>query len=350
MKKRIIVCCDGTWNTPDAKENGASCASNVAKIAELISPVGKMDGDEREQITYYHEGVGTGDLKDKITGGAFGVGISKNIQDCYRFLVSNYLPEDEIWLFGFSRGAYTARSIVGLIRNSGLLTKENLDMLPEAYRLYRDRSDRTHPNSDKAKKFRNYFSLPDGKVDIHFLGVWDTVGSLGVPGFLLHELLDDQWEFHDVTLSSIVKNAYHALAIDEQREDFRPCLWDAPAGTAGEQVWFPGAHSDVGGGYAESALSDCALSWMMCKAENCGLAFDAINVPIKPDCSGMLHESKKGFFETRGTFVRKIDQPLSIAATERIKGGSYQPKNLPGNPVEQACMSKGSCPKEYRCF
>jgi uncharacterized protein (DUF2235 family) len=336
--KRIIICCDGTWNTPDEKEHGMSCATNVSKLAEMIAPVG---AGGTPQITYYHDGVGTGDLGDKIIGGAFGSGISKNILDCYRFLVSNYVTGDEIWLFGFSRGAYTARSIIGLIRNSGLLKKPNLEKLPDAYQIYRDRTDKTHPDANKAQQFRNDNCYPDAGVAIKFLGVWDTVGSLGVPDFILHSLLDEKWEFHDVQLSSIVANAYHAVAIDEKRKDFEPCLWDAVNGTISEQVWFPGVHSDVGGGYPEAGLSDCALAWMLCKAESNGLALDRNNVWMKPDAQGKLHDSMRGAFILRGQHIRNINGPVSKSAMERHTAGGYQPVNWPSAPlpVPEPCIA-----------
>lgn len=345
--KRIIICCDGTWNDPDKKDKGRSCASNVAKMAELILP---LSNEGVDQVTYYHEGVGTGDLKDRILGGACGVGLSKNLEDCYRFLISNFVEGDQIWLFGFSRGAYTARSLIGLIRNSGLLKKKFLDKLPEAFGLYRDRTDATHPNTATAKKFRTQYAYEEATTPIYFLGVWDTVGSLGIPDTLISKLFDDKWKFHDVKLSGIVENAYHALAIDEIRADFKPCLWEAPDTTKNEQVWFPGSHSDVGGGYAEAGLSDCALAWMVCRARTCGLAIGATHVPISPSPTEYLHPSKKGFFNFRPAYERTVAPPvIASSAFTRNSKKNYHPDNWPEHPTQQDCPGGGTCRNFFRC-
>ncbi|HJV35190.1 DUF2235 domain-containing protein [Geomonas sp.] len=343
--KRIIICCDGTWNSADDNGEGEACDTNVAKIAELIAPT---DSQGNHQVTFYHQGVGSGNLEDKIAGGAFGVGLSKNIMEAYRFLASNHIPGDEIWLFGFSRGAYTARSIVGLIRNCGLLKKEHLDKIPMAYELYRNRSEQTTPASSHAENFKDSFSDQPG---IHFLGVWDTVGSLGVPDSIISRLLDDKWNFHDVALSSIVKNAYHAVAIDERREDFKPCLWQSSPQTKSEQVWFPGVHSDIGGGYRETGLSDCALAWMICRAQGCGLQFNPQAVTVQPSSSGQLHDSKKGFFRLLGTEVRAVEPALlSLAALQRHAAGQYDPKNWPATATPQACPDRQACQGCFKCF
>ncbi len=342
--KRIVICCDGTWNTPDEEEHGQSCATNVAKMAELTAP---QDANGVPQITYYHDGVGSGNLGDKIVGGAFGVGLSRNIEDCYRFLVANYVDGDEIWLFGFSRGAYTARSIVGLIRNSGLLRKQHLEKFPLAYQLYRDRSKETHPDEQVATQFKTQFSHAP---DIRFLGLWDTVGSLGVPDHVLSKFLGNMWNFHDVTLSSIVKSAYHALAIDERRSDFKPCVWDGTNTDERQQVWFAGVHSDVGGGYPEAGLSDCALSWMMCKAEVCGLTLDRVNVDVRPDPSAEIHDSKSGFFNLKPDYVRPVNPNVLSEAALRKHATGYAPKNWPADAVQLTCVQNCTKPATERCW
>ena len=329
--KRIAICCDGTWKTPDGEEDGQSTATNVAKIAELISPAGP---DGTVQVTYYHEGVGSGNPGDKFLGGTMGVGLSRIIEEAYRFLASNYVSGDEIWLFGFSRGAYTARSIIGLIRNSGLLKKQHLEKYNLAYQLYRDRSRETGPSGNLADQFKSQFSYTP---DIHFLGVWDTVGSLGVPDHIISKFLGGMWNFHDVSLSAIVQNAYHALAIDEHRGDFKPCAWVNRDDKSWEQVWFAGAHSDVGGGYTEAGLSDCALNWMMCKAESCGLKLDRVNVAVKPDPVADIHDSKTGPYILRPTHLRPIDANLmSRAALEKHAKSGYTPANWPQTPDTHA--------------
>ncbi|UCE64547.1 MAG: DUF2235 domain-containing protein, partial [Nitrospirota bacterium] len=164
--KRLVICYDGTWNNPeDTKQGEGEAITNVVKLARAIKP---QDTDGVQQIVFYDWGIGTGGLWDTLTGGALGKGIDKNIQDGYRFLVHNFVRGDELFLFGFSRGAYTARSLVGLIRNCGLLKKTHADRIVEAYDQYRSPN---KPDSREAKGFREDFSR---KVNVKFLGVWDT--------------------------------------------------------------------------------------------------------------------------------------------------------------------------------
>jgi uncharacterized protein (DUF2235 family) len=287
--KRILVCCDGTWNRPDQVHDGQVCASNVTKIARCIVPV---DSRGMRQLMFYDKGVGTGHL-DRIRGGAFGWGIKRKILDAYRFLMINYEPGDALFFFGFSRGAYTVRSTFGLIRNSGLLKPEFAHKLIDAYALYRRRDDASHPDAVESELFRrSYSEEPRAK----FIGVWDTVGALGLPVGGLLQFINKRWKFHDMTLSSWVDNAFQAHAIDERRKPFQPSIWEQSPKAHGqvlEQVWFAGVHSNVGGSYPQAGLSDISLLWMMAKAEPCGLTIDrncmtAVNRP-QPDASGKLY-------------------------------------------------------------
>jgi uncharacterized protein (DUF2235 family) len=340
--KRIIICCDGTWNDPDDMDNNQSAPTNVFKMSRLISA---EDSNKVQQIVYYHDGVGTGNAFNKFVGGAFGVGLSKNIEDAYKFLMNNYVDGDELYFFGFSRGAYTVRSLIGLIRNSGLLKKEHADKFSIAYELYRERSDATHPDSDFATSFKKNFCFE--QTSIHFLGVWDTVGSLGVPDFVLSKLLGGLWNFHDIKLSSIVKNAYQAVAIDEQRGDFKPCLWTSSEAenVTQEQVRFAGVHADVGGGYYRSGLSDIALQWMMDKATACNLELNPSYHSVNGNFSDELHDSWIGFFKARPTYKRPIEPNdlIHFSVQQRIndKACNYTPTlcaspNFTTKPVPQS--------------
>ncbi len=289
--KRIITCNDGTWNQPGTTDHGAGVMTNVEKLFKMIPAT---DEQGTAQVCYYDEGVGTSPgVFNQIVGGVTGEGIDKNIKDSYRFLMWNYeTREDQLFLFGFSRGAYTARSLAGFIRNCGILKPSNLHLVDEAYELYRDRTFVTHPDSDAMKSFRrNYCFNGADTTPIHCIGVWDTVGALGIP--FNFRLIEDKarYNFHDVTLSSWVLNAFQALAIDERRALFSPTLWEAsPNMTAAnrlEQVWFSGVHANVGGGYAQSGLSDIALVWMIEKATEVGLLVDKTRLvddsnPTKP--------------------------------------------------------------------
>jgi uncharacterized protein (DUF2235 family) len=330
--KRIIICCDGTWNDPDNKENDLPCSTNVFKMARLISPV---DDAGISQVVYYHNGVGTGNYFDKLVGGAFGVGLSKNIEDIYRFLMNNYVEGDQLWFFGFSRGAYTVRSVTGLIRNSGLLKKEHSEKFSMAYELYKERSDDTHPKANVSSVFRNEFC---NEPPIYFLGVWDTVGSLGIPDFVVSKLFGNLWDFHNIQLSSIIQNAYQALAIDEKRGDFQPCLWTpATPEQNQEQVWFPGVHGDVGGGYAQCGLSDISLNWMICKAAQNGLKINPVNLSVNPNPNDQLHDSFEGFFTLRPVHIRNINiNELVHQSVAQVP--NYQPINLPDGYHVVECL------------
>jgi len=343
-KKRLVVCCDGTWNTPDEVRDGRPCQTNVTKIARAV--VTPQDSQGIEQRVYYRKGVGTGRF-DHFRGGALGWGLSHNVQDAYMFVVENYDdPGDEIFLFGFSRGAYTARSVAGLLRNAGLLKREYASKLDAAYELYRDRTDATHPRSVEAELFRKSFAR---EVRIKFIGVWDTVGALGIPvDFPGVHMINDRWKFHDVQLSTIVDNAFQALAVDEHRKPFTPAIWQQqPAATqAGqrlEQVWFAGVHSDVGGGYPETGLSDIALAWMTARATACGLALDfkAANIYLAPQPHGPMHDSMTWYYRMFGELVRPIpiqrydegspvvtNEKAAALAIARLQDPSYQPPNL----------------------
>src|SRR5262245_25736782 len=269
--KRLVVCCDGTWNKPDNE-----AITNVEKIARTVQTDPRAAGG-RYQLVYYISGVGTGSYKaDRFLGGAFGFGLFHNVIACYRFLAQNYEQGDEIFIIGFSRGAYTARSVAGMVGRVGLLTKRSLveEKLPAAVHLYQRTDMAAGAFGESVDEFKHDHCHP---AKVSFLGVFDTVGALGVPGFM--RLAP---RFHDVQLSSQVLRARHAMAIDETRLKFAPTFWEAPEEPHGaptedqrvKQVWFEGAHSDVGGGYPQTGLSDTSLLWMAREAHDAGLVFD----------------------------------------------------------------------------
>lgn len=195
MKRRWIICADGTWDEPGQTDQGVPSPTNVVKNA-AVKP---LDKNNTPQSVYYHLGVGKSQgIGSYILGGAFGAGLSKNIMDMYTFLVLNYSEGDESFLFGFSRGAYAVRSLAGFIRNCGILKVDNITKILEAYKLYRDRSDNSHPSAPRSIEFRHDYSWPD--FNIKFIDVWDTVGALGIPFYGLNL---KQFEFHDVQLSSM---------------------------------------------------------------------------------------------------------------------------------------------------
>jgi len=329
--KRLVVCCDGTWNRPDQTKQGVAAPTNVAKISLALAD---EDADGNSQVLHYEAGVGTR-RGERFLGGAFGVGLSRNVQDCYRFLVDCYEPGDKLYFFGFSRGAYTARSTVGLVRNAGILRPEHRDQIKQAYALYRNPERDSEPSGIASELFRRSFSYSEIYVD--FVGVWDTVGALGIPidGFRL-PLLSRLWTFHDTTLSRYVLNAYQAMAIDERRRPFRPTLWVQQDGAKDqmlEQVWFSGAHCDVGGGYRDPGLSEIALLWMAEKARSCGLSFKPdhlvvtnpaaddearrAGIHVAPDHAAELHDSRTRYYRLLPAYNR-----LATDEGKNVDGGA----------------------------
>ncbi|WP_168201264.1 DUF2235 domain-containing protein [Qingshengfaniella alkalisoli] len=298
--KRIAIFCDGTWNSADSKPE-----TNVVRLFTVA--VASQDiADDIHPL--YHEGVGTGRGRnrverflDRLCGGAFGWGLTRNIRLAYEDLAKVFEPGDQIYLFGFSRGAYTARSLAGLIRNCGIPTPENIERSQEAVNWYRDRGAAKAPYTDESHEFRMNFSpqLTTGKeeiewrkangkplgmpLNISYMGIWDTVGALGVPGFLgtLAKFLNMKYTFHDTDLSSMVKAGRHAVSIDERRRTYEPTLWNNLAGLSEgregqpyQQKWFPGVHGVVGGGGPDIGLTMFTLAWIADGAKEAGLQLD----------------------------------------------------------------------------
>jgi hypothetical protein len=299
--KRLVICCDGTWNRPDAKH-----VTNIEKIARTVqTDLGRTGGVQ--QLVLYLSGVGgAGYHTDRLLGGAFGLGLFHNVLAGYRFLSLNYEPGDEIFVFGFSRGAYTARSLAGMVGKVGLLTRRALvqEKLPEAVERYKGVDPESGKKGASNDEFKRDFCHPD--TPIHFIGVFDTVGALGVPGALRR-----RHQFHDVKLGPAVCNARQALAVDERRMKFEPCLWDAVDESCCEdprvkQVWFEGCHSDVGGGYQDTGLSDTALLWMVSEANEKGLAFDEELLETYVACgdTAIRHDSSRLLFKVLDLVIR----------------------------------------------
>lgn len=300
--KRIIICADGTWNKPGNKDLGKIVQTNVEKIFHLVSDV---DVKGIKQVKYYAKGVGTNNsFLDKLLGGVTGRGLDTRIKDLYRFLILMYEAGDEIYLFGFSRGAYTVRSLAGLIRNCGILQTNNIKLLQKAFALYRNREEATSPRNELMENFRRQYAQEE-TTKIKFIGVWDTVGALGLPFTLLISFNRQYYRFHDTTLSSTIEYAYQALAINEHRKLFPPVLWTKSKNIEKqnempqqhiEQRWFIGAHSNIGGGYVQTELSDITLTWIIEKAEKTGLAFiQSAQQNLSPDFKGTIRQPHKNF-------------------------------------------------------
>lgn len=332
--RRLVICCDGTWNTPDQHRGGVRTPTNVAKLHSLIAKTGSGAGAEIAQISYYRRGVGTsGGLFRRLLGGAIGLKLEDDIMSAYKFLAETYEPGDEIFLFGFSRGAYTVRSLAGMVSAVGLADLRPAHLSPyvepwdvvkrlmRSYAARKAQGDAGGTTSPDTRPAAVRFHSDRAEVGFRFIGVWDTVGALGIPDDkgVLRLLLGDlmRHEFSNTTLGANVACARHALAMDERRKDFTPTLWTRwAAGQDVEQRWFPGVHADVGGSYEDSGLGDLTLDWMLREAQAQGLALREIAPGhLRPDAYGRRHTSYLGWFRLRPTRPRAVPE-VSAAGAE----------------------------------
>lgn len=335
--KRLFICCDGTWNSPSQLYGGIPVPTNVRKFFTAL--VEGVCPDGATQARYYHPGVGTtGWLMGRLWDGAIGSGLSRNIKSAYHWLAQQYEPGDDVFLVGFSRGAYTVRSLTGMIAHAGLWERPTWQQVREAYDLYRLRT----ADGRHARFKAEYRAQPGnrGSIPVHFVGVWDTVGSLGIPKI---KIFASRNRFHDPRLSRFVRHARHALALDELRAPFTASLWEQdeplPEGHSLKQVWFPGVHADVGGGYRETTLSDIALTWMMDEARALGAVFvpHFVDQISKGNPQGVAHMSDKGFFGMVGIEPRSIPpiEPGGRAhSCQSVHASALSRQALP--PIEQA--------------
>ena len=329
MSKNIVVFSDGT-----GQEGGTGHNTNVYKTFNLI-----LDRSS-DQISFYDKGLGTGFRK--ITGNVLGRGFSENVRQCYKFIFENYRQDDKIFLFGFSRGAATVRSLTGFIHMFGILPWSRANLIDKAWKIYK------MSNSTKRDQAATKFIDANHTMwaTVNFLGVWDTVAALGIPRTRIDRVLN--WiaphGFHNFRLSDSVANAYHALAIDDVRRSFHPVLFEPGKNTKGElkQVWFMGMHTDVGGGYAEKELSDIVLEWMIGHAVKHGLRIFANPKRAKglctPNPDGHMHDSRDEFWKKHVFRKRQRGWPASYgkpvihksvelrtASVTNAPDGGYQP-------------------------
>jgi len=362
MAKNIIICSDGTGNTA-IKNRG----TNVFKLFEAVDLNGhRTNPDLDAQVALYDDGVGTQTfLPLKLLGGAFGFGLARNVRNLYKELVRIYDPGDRIYLFGFSRGAFTARSLAGMIAKCGVLDREKLptsvslqDAVQKAYKTYR-RSYRTRiqkvthavlrkfalrkSDTHALEDFRKRHSI-DYDVRIRFIGVWDTVDAVGGP---LHtsdiiNAVFHRFKFPDHVLSGQVDHAYQAMAVDEARAAFQPVLWQADPRI--EQVWFAGVHSNVGGGYAKQGMSLVTLEWILLAAHDLGLRIlqsDREYYREHGNVDDKLYDSRAGlgvFYRWKPRDMRTLSEKqksgwppsIHLSVLERIAHGTdgYNPGTL----------------------
>lgn len=363
QQKRLAVFLDGTWNSVNSN-------TNVWRMRALCAAKGK---DGRPQLVYYEVGV------NGFVGGVFGQGLDENIRLAYEWLIENYNDGDEIFIFGFSRGAFTARSLAGLIAIDGILKAGSPIGVTELFDRYRKGNEEsiwtlkeTEADGDTGKlteqeKWLLKYSQP-AKVKV--VGVWDTVGSVGLAAGNIPGISRPTFDYLQTGLRIHILNGYHALALDEHRNDFAPTLWDvrhpknqnaviaqARPLSGVEQRWFVGAHANVGGGYQTDLLAQAPLRWMMKKAESQGLSFrsevdldgDAVTAPIadsyKSFGSGLYSKISPPLYRTVGREQDVREDGNHINVNETIDANVFKrwradPTYRPANLVEWAQRKK----------
>jgi uncharacterized protein (DUF2235 family) len=335
--KRIVICADGTWNVRDQidSKTGKRRPTNVTKLARAVK---SRAGGNIDQVVIYHDGIGTRGNLAKWTGGAFGEGIENNIRNLYRSVIYNYVEGDELYLFGFSRGAFTVRTLAGFMKLVGLVRKDDDYYVPDIYECYENNY--VTGSAEWTKAFHNVRQVSKCPP-IRFVGVWDTVGALGAPGFVgkVAALFNaNKYGYHNVKLNDAIENAFHAVAIDERRGPFKPDIWDRPSDWKGNlrQAWFPGVHSDIGGGLTPDGLANCALHWIAGHAQALGLELNSEYLTFfEPHPEATLHNSMTLKYRAFPPCDRSIGEHLSAgefvhhAAYERWNTVvSYRPRKL----------------------
>lgn len=386
--RNIVMGADGTWNKPDQVDRQRQVPSNVVKAVRAVM----HKSPQIEQLRYYDTGVGTAGLVDKLWGGMAGNGLFGNMRKAYAWLLTHYQPDDRLFLFGFSRGAFTVRSLAGMLAVCGIppcrggnacaviaeadatkalskkalsdqvfgdqalsdkpegdkpkgkspVDKEAADAVDKRVMAIADEAARVYRIHDPDERKRagqafraKYQSLPG---DVHFLGVWDTVGAMGLPTKgPLGWLTRSRHRFHDVCLGDNIRHAYHALAINERRAPFEPSLWQPPCPLqceTVEQVWFAGVHSNVGGGYADAGLSDQALLWMLEAAGRHGLQLDPhyLKRRVDPNVFGELRDSLSAMYKTPLTGMPRLRDIGTGALGEAVHPSVFRRWRAPSRP------------------
>lgn len=338
--KRLALFCDGTWNDPGSD-------TNVSRLHGWVAP---QDGQGVRQLAKYVVGVGIKPF-ERLLGGTVGKGLSANVLEGYAWLVQHYDEGDEIYLFGFSRGAYTARSVAGMIVKCGLMRRGGNTTVEKLYERYRAGKGKRAMYTIELDKLAGRAITEEEhqllehsrRVPVRMIGVWDTVGALGVPWTHAPLVGRAKFYFHNTNPSVLFEHAYQAVAVDEHRGPYKPALWtkfapdvpdrpdparasgDAKPRTKIEQRWFVGAHCNVGGGYKDDVLRNLPLAWIQRKAEALGLAFARRMATDGNEHAAQYTDSyaaflKGGYRWVSSRFLRPIG-----ADARKVKGGRSTP-------------------------
>lgn len=334
MSKDIVICMDGTWNDPSEKTNVYKLFQSLnAGSEQYVRPSLTTGGYAlrrgNNMVAFYLEGVGASGRDEHWLGGATGFGLRTRVLHAFILASASYEPGDKLWVFGFSRGAWSARSLAGMIGRVGLLRQH--DTSTDDADFIANRLWLLNKLASGAKRGDEFWK--DDPAPIKLVGVWDTVGALGIPWFNGIKAVDQAekrlLDFADLNLHARVEHGRHALAIDEHRFDFTPTVWNARKDGTVKQVWFSGGHADVGGGYPDAGLSDIALQWMGQEIKDIDNAFPcdlaALDPKVAPNCKQPRHdESRKPIWQTRPVVPRHIPQDALLHATVIERLGSLQ--------------------------
>lgn len=329
IKKRIIVCCDGTWQDGVVVKERWKY-TNILKLSRALDLIDVRGSVPVPQIVFYQSGIGSSpNLYSQYIQGATGLSLVEKVQEAYAFIAQNYSRGDEIFLFGFSRGAYTARMVAMFIGAIGVLDKTDMDHFAEIFVIYQKLGKSTDPTEIAELKkqidpWTSHTSRGKQRVDfgnnifsIKCIGVFDTVGSLGLPEEITHKCPSTKsiFGFPDTVLGDHIERAYQALAINETRADFECAKFEQTErgrkkGQILKQCWFAGSHSDIGGGWHDHDLSDLTLTWMMANIENM-LSVDLKYVaslpdPVAPWGKQAPHDPCTGIFMLAEEHVRNL--------------------------------------------
>lgn len=357
--KRLVVFMDGTWNDPKDR-------TNVWRLKTLVR---EKDNQDTPQLIYYGTGVGTM-WNTRLRGGIAGYGLSKNIIDTYRWLVDDYDDKAHIFVFGFSRGAFSARSLIGLIAKCGLLRPDAAMSTEEIYERYRNYRDMTSIHELKYKLDRTnedeWLLLNSRRVPIEFTGIWDTVGALGIPFGNIPMISRKSFYFHNTRLSTIFKHGAHALALDEHRKAYDATLWTnfipVKSGTNEivtdrlaknyypnfEQRWFVGAHSNVGGGYSRDLLAQTPLRWIQKRADKAGLKFRSqVTLLGREHVKGEVVDSYKEFMKGAYRAIKFGRRHFRAIGREpwKVKGGFVESVN---ETIDATVLERWQQVSDYR--
>lgn len=351
IKKRIIVCCDGTWQDGViVKECWKQ--TNILKLSRALELEDQRSGVPIPQVVYYQCGIGAShNLYSEYVDGATGESLSEKVQEAYAFIAQNYHPDDEIFLFGFSRGAYTARMVAMFIGAIGVLDRTDMDHFADIFVAYQKLGKETDPRQiEKLEASLNKWTSPDSRgkrransdndsFSIKCVGVFDTVGSVGLPEELTHKSPSTKsiFGFPNNELGEHIERAYHALAINETRLDFNCCKFAQTEGGRRKgqilkQCWFSGEHSDIGGGWQAHDLSDVTLAWMVANigdmlSINIGYIY-SLPDPVAPWGELEPHNPRNGIFALSETNIRKLPTITDNITHETIHPSVLRQKAL----------------------